>query len=169
MLAFCTFHDISGGSFQIGCDNEVRVNQSSKWHLNIPIQTKHADLIQAIRITIRQLKEQSILVTPFHIDGHQDDVIPFANLDCPLQLNILMDTTTKAKLDQLALAPFTLTPFDIKFEGWSCWIKDVKMMTDVTTAILQAIHKETMKEYLSDPHRDQMSLAAFDLVDWTSV
>ena len=33
MLAFCTFHNISGGSFQISCDNEVRVNQSSKWHL----------------------------------------------------------------------------------------------------------------------------------------
>ena len=90
----------------------------------------------AIQITIQQLKERSILVTPFHIDGHQDDVIPFANLDHPLQLNILMDTTAKAKLDQLASAPFTLTPFDIKFECWSCWIKDVKMTTDVTTAIL---------------------------------
>ena len=37
MLAFCTFHNISGGSFQIGCDNEVGIDQSSKWHLNILI------------------------------------------------------------------------------------------------------------------------------------
>ena len=52
MLAFCTFHNISGGSFWLGCDNEVSIFQSLKRHLNIPIQTKHADLIWAIRITI---------------------------------------------------------------------------------------------------------------------
>ena len=169
MFAFCTFHDISGGSFQFGCDNEIGVNRLSKQHLNIPIWTKHADLIWAIRIVIQKLKEWSISVTPFHIDGHQDNFISFADLDHPLQLNILMDTTTKAKLDQLVSAPFIPTPSDIKFEGWSCWIKDVKMMTDVTTAVLWTIHEETMKGYLLDPHHNQMSFAAFKLVDWFSV
>ena len=123
MLAFCTFHNISGGSFRLGCDNEVGIFQSSKQHLNVPIRTKHADLIRAIRITIQQFQDRSISVTPFHIDGHQDDVISFVDLDRPSQLNVLMYTTAKSKLDQLTSMPFTPTAFDIKFEGWSCWVK----------------------------------------------
>ena len=169
MLAFCSFHDITGGSFRIGCDNEVGVDQADKWHLNVPIRTKHADLIRAIHLTIRKFKARSILVTLFHISGHQDDVVPFADLDCPLQLNVLMDAATKVTLDQLVSAPFVPTPSDIKFEGWSCWIKGIKMTIDAMTEILRVVHKLAMKDYLTDPHHNHMSLAAFDLVDWTLV
>ena len=56
MLAFCSFHDITGGSFCVSCNNEVGVDQADKWHLNIPIRTKHADLIWAIRLTIWKFK-----------------------------------------------------------------------------------------------------------------
>ena len=123
MLAFCSFHDITG----------VGVDQANKWHLNIPIRMKHADLIWAIRLTIWKFKAQYILVTLFHISGHQDDVVPFANLDHPSQLNVLMDAAAKVTLDQLASAPFIPTPLDIKFEGWSCWIKGFKMTMDAMT------------------------------------
>ena len=169
MLAFCSFHDITGGSFHVGCNNEAGVDQADKWHLNIPIRTKHADLIRAIRLTIWKFKAQSILVTLFHISRHQDDVGPFANLDRPSQLNVLMDAAAKVHLDQLASAPFVPTPSDIKFNGWSCWIKGVKMMMDAMTKILWVVHKSAMKDYITDPHHNCMSLAAFDLVDWTLV
>ena len=56
MLAFCSFHDITGGSFNIGCDNEVGVDQANKWHLNIPIRMKHVDLIRAICLAIWKFK-----------------------------------------------------------------------------------------------------------------
>ena len=80
-----------------------------------------------------------------------------------------MDAATKVHLDQLASAPFIPTPLDIKFEHWSCWIKGVKMMMDAMTKILWVVHESAMKDYLADPHHDHMSLAAFNLVDWTSV
>ena len=80
-----------------------------------------------------------------------------------------MDAATKVTLDQLASAPFIPTPLDIKFEGWSYWIKGVKMMTDATTEILWVEHELAMIDYLADPHCNHMSLAAFTLVDWTLV
>ena len=37
------------------------------------------------------------------------------------------------------------------------------------TKILWVVHELVMKDYLADPHRNRMSLVAFNLVDWTSV
>ena len=80
-----------------------------------------------------------------------------------------MDAAAKVTLDQLASAPFIPTPSDIKFEGWSCWIKGIKMTTDAMTKILWMVHKLAMKDYLADPHHDCMSLVSFNLVDWTLI
>jgi hypothetical protein len=48
MLAFCTFHGISTGSFSVGCDCESGFKCVDKWSLNVSPVIKHSDLIHAI-------------------------------------------------------------------------------------------------------------------------
>ena len=169
MLAFCSFHQIREGSLLVGCDCDGAFKQASKRALNISIQTKHANIIWAIRVMVSKFKELSISVKFFHLEGHQDDFLPFEELDCPAQLNVLMDRAAKAKIDILAQGIIHPTPPGIQFEGWTCTIDGVKATTDPLDAIMRAIHKGPMISYLLDPKRNRMSVAAFDLIDWSVV
>lgn len=169
ILAFCQFHDISQGSFKVGCDCESGYKLAAKRGLVVPVGIKHSDLIRAIRMVVSKLKDRSITVEFFHIDGHQDDYVEFDDLDRPSQINVLMDTAAKARIDRMAAGPITHPPDRIQFEGWSCHVQGIKMTSDATRSILRVIHAGPMIDYLSSERRNRMSAEAFPLVDWMAV
>jgi hypothetical protein len=75
----------------------------------------------------------------------------------------------KAWVDQIFLAQIPAPPNKIKFEGWSCWIKDTKITSDPTKQIMRQIHYDTMKLFLARTDHFRMSTTGFDLVDWDMV
>lgn len=164
--AVCAFCGVSMGSLRVGCDNLNGVNLSRKKALNVPMSTKHVDLIRAIRTIVSELP---ILVTFFHIDGHQDKFVPFASLDRPAQLNVMMDATAKDYIDELAAGGNDPAPSEIRMEGWSCIVGDVKTTTDPTDVILHSIHRNSMKEWLARPEHLRLTAEGFEEVDWEAV
>jgi hypothetical protein len=83
--------------------------------------------------------------------------IPFAQLSHPEQLNELIDTHAKARVDRIFSSQIPAPPNKIKFEGWSCWIEDTKITSDPTKQIMQRIHYNTMKLFLACPDHFPMS------------
>lgn len=166
ILAVCSFYDVKEGSLRVGCDNSNGVSLSGKRALNVSMSTKHVDLIRAIRIIVHKLP---ISVTFFHIDGHQDKILPFHLLDRPAQLNVMMDTTAKQYIDEMAQATITPAPSEIMMEGWSCTVRDVKATTDPTSLILREIHLNTMREFLARPDHLRLTTTGFNAVDWDAV
>ncbi len=62
--------------------------------------------------------------------GHKTNFIPFTQLSHPKQLNKLMDTYTKARVDHIFSEQIPAPPNNIKFEGWCCWINNTKSRSD---------------------------------------
>jgi hypothetical protein len=60
-------------------------------------------------------------------------------------------------------------PKTIKFEGWSCWIDEAKMMTNPADPLLYQIHKVPMKDFLSQLDHLRMTETGVNLGDWWSV
>jgi hypothetical protein len=109
------------------------------------MKLKHGDLIRAIRRMVHKLKVgHSIHVQFVKVKGHKTDFIPFAQLSRPEQLNKLMDTRAKAWVDRIFSSQIPAPPNKIKFEGLSCWIKDMKITSDPT--------KQIMRRVLQAPH-----------------
>jgi hypothetical protein len=62
--------------------------------------------------------------------------ILFNQLSCPEQLNKLMDTRAKARVEQIFNEQIAPLPNTLKFEGWSLWIDDTKCTSDPAKQII---------------------------------
>jgi hypothetical protein len=150
LLAFSIFHKVQGGEVAFGFNNDACVDKAAAGHLNISAQYKHSDLVHAIRRIVYKLKaDHSITVTFFQVAGHQDHVVPYEQLTQLEQLSYEMDIHAKARVDRRFQAQAPPPPKTIKFEGWSCWIDEAKMMTNPADPLLYQIHKALMKDFLS--------------------
>jgi hypothetical protein len=100
LLAFAIHHQIQEGSMDCYFNNDAGLNQSAALHLSVSMKLKHGDLIRAIRQIVHKLyNEHSISVRFRKVKGHKADFIQFDQLSCPEQLNELMDTHAKARVE----------------------------------------------------------------------
>ena len=101
--AICTIYEITSARIQLGCNNKKVVWLSSTYLPQLSSHMKHVDLVWAIKALV-----QSIPVTMDfqHINGHQDEKIPFHQLDRMAQLNMWMDEEVKCYLRYLISFPF---------------------------------------------------------------
>jgi hypothetical protein len=137
LLAFAIYHQIQGGHVDFYFDNDAGLNQLADSNLNITMKLKHGDLIRSIHQIVHKLKVgHSIHVQFVKVKGHKADFIPFAQLSHPEQLNELMDTHAKARVDRIFSSQIPTPLNKIRFEGWSCWIEDMKITSDPTTQIM---------------------------------
>jgi hypothetical protein len=63
----------------------------------------------------------------------------------------MMDARAKARVDRIFATRAPAPPTTIKFEGWSCWIEEVKLTTEPAKQLLSQIHEAPMKAFLSQP------------------
>jgi hypothetical protein len=73
----------------------------------------------------------------------------FDQLSCPEQLNELMDTHAKVRVNHIFTEQIPPSPNTIKFKGWSLWIDEVKCTSDPTKQMMQRIHYNTMRTCLT--------------------
>ncbi len=137
LLTFAIYHQIHGRHVDFYFDNDASLNQSADSNLNVAMKLKHGDLIRAIHWIVHKLKVgHSIHVQFVKVKGHKTNFIPFTQLCCPEQLNELMDTHANAWVNRIFSSQIPNPPNKIKFEGWSCWIKDMKITSDPTKQIM---------------------------------
>jgi hypothetical protein len=131
------YHQIHGRSVDFHFDNDAALNQSAASSLKVTMKLKHVDLIQAIHWIVHKLKVKHSIHTQFvKVNGHKTNFIPFAQLSHPKQLNELMDTRAKARVDRIFSELIPAPPNNIKFEGWSCWINNTKITSDPIKQIM---------------------------------
>ncbi len=63
----------------------------------------------------------------------------------------------KAHVNHIFTQQTPATPNTIKFEGWSCWINDMKITLDPTKQIMLWILYDTMKHFIAHPDHFRMS------------
>jgi hypothetical protein len=133
LLAFCTFHHITGGSVKLGCDNLGCVRHGQHDWRKVPLSIAHVDLVHAIQVIKSKLP---IKVHFEHIYGHQDDRLSFDNLPRPAQLNVEMDQIAKDQLVELYdFPPATPCSLAVAHEGWQCTVNGVKLTTHPAKAL----------------------------------
>ena len=89
--AIATFHDITQGTIELGCDCESGLTAIFTHTYDTPKQPHH-DIIHEIR---QKLAASTITWKHKHIAGHQDKHIPVNLLDIWGQLNVEMDSLAK--------------------------------------------------------------------------
>ena len=94
-MATTQLHQITQGSIQVYCDNELAVKQSQLTNVRLRQTTQQADVLRLIRHIHHTLP---IKVSFHHIKGHQDDAIHFSQLTLEAKLNVLCDKLAKAGL-----------------------------------------------------------------------
>ena len=155
-------HKITSGRIQLGCDNEKVVWLSSTYLPQLSSHTKHVDLVRAIRALVQSIP---VTIDFQHIDGHQDEKIPFHQLDRMAQLNMWMDEEVKHYLRYLISLPSAPSlPRTIYKEGWSCWVGGMKVMTNLSDLIKHAVYGRELCEWLHQ--QEHLDKEVFDLVDW---
>ena len=146
MDAVCTFCHITDGAITIGCDNLGGIKCSSADWLKLNQNTKHADLIRAIR----WLKDSLPITIHFvHIDGHQDRTAAFQDLPRLAQLNVEMDHQAKVRLRALidsSAPPLLAAP--LHKEGWRCSLNGIKITSDPARAICRAVFGRRLQTHL---------------------
>ena len=163
--AICSFHAITEGSIEIFCYSDNAILQAKSRWKQLPLGTKHADLIQVIRWMTAELP---IKVHFQEIKGHQDRHADYLALTCPSQMNVDCDSAVKAYLCELAYSNLTMAiPSTIHQEGWMCWIDGIKMTMDHSEPVCMAVSSKVIKKRLD--YKSHLNKEAFDRVDWDTV
>jgi hypothetical protein len=103
------------------------------------------------------------------VAGHHLKHLRYDQLTRPEQLNEDMDVLAKARVDRIFEESLPKPPSAIKFEGWTCWIDEIKLVHDPTARLLRRLYEPAMRDWLSREDHYRMSPEGFDLVDWDSV
>jgi hypothetical protein len=94
----CQHHKVQSGKVTLCCNNKKALWLSSICSTQVPLRTKHTDLIQAIRKIILELP---IKVVFKDVTGHQDKHVLYEDLNRPSQLNVQVDSEAKRYLQYL--------------------------------------------------------------------
>jgi hypothetical protein len=108
-LAFCIYHDIHGGLVSFHFNINASLDKAAKGNLTVPTRFKHSDIILAICVIVFKLwTEHDITVSFVKVKGHRAWFVPFDKLTHPEQINEMMDTRAKARVDQILLNKYLL-------------------------------------------------------------
>lgn len=74
-----------------------------------------------------------------HVDGHQDDIKHFEDLELESQLNVKMDEMAKHHvthiISQKEAGNSQVCSSDVAGEGWQCWVDGEKQTSDPAHAV----------------------------------
>jgi hypothetical protein len=116
------------------------------------------DILKAIRY---ELCHSNIKWTGSYIKGHQDDQIPFHNLDRPSQLNVIMDQKAK---NFLASITESHRHYDVYSNSWRLRIGNHPVIHDFDRTIYDIAHTPVVKQYWMNKSRIQDQ--HFTSVNW---
>ena len=92
--------EIKEGGYTLACDGKSALKKAIDAHPNwqSPKQ-QHADLLSAIATLTAN---SPLTISPLHVKGHQDDILPFNMLTRPAQLNVICDYNAKQEMRNIS-------------------------------------------------------------------
>jgi hypothetical protein len=168
LRVICQHHKVQSGKVTLCCDNENALWLSSIRSTQVPLRTKHTDLIRAIRKIVLELPIEVVFQD---VMGHQDKHVLFKDLDRPSQLNVQVDSEAKCYLRYLLQTDedgdLEDAPDSILQEGWSCWLDQTKVTSDPLNEIIKYVYRRKMKEHCAT--KEGLSPEAFNTIDWDAI
>lgn len=161
LLAICSFHNISEGYVEVGCDNDKGLELSAAPSLQVALNRKHADLLRAIR---KLRKCLPIKVKFVHVDGHKDRHMRYQDLNPFEKLNVQMDMEAKRYLRFLIDKDAPPCQQLLMKEGWHCKLNGTKTTTNPSDQIRHHIYARQLREHLLSKKRLHQDY--FDTIDW---
>jgi hypothetical protein len=142
----CTFYNITEGSISIGLDGEMALKQAETEGLADPSQADF-DLINDIRKKVQQLP---ITIRWRWIKGHQDDRIPFDQLDEPAQDNVIADTLAKKYRRFCLRNRIQGQPLILASDTWSLHLRGHKLSHIDSTLLYEDACRDSSTKYWLD-------------------
>lgn len=150
------------GTIIIGCDGKGALLAIENRFGMIEPNRKHFDIIASIWRLMDTVKTEWSFI---HIDSHQDDFIPFANLDRLAQLNVLVDSEAK-QICYEAIANNDTEPvfYALPLQKILITIDNKEISSDFK----KEIHKHIQKRRTRDYWKKKLELREKDFqhIDW---
>ena len=162
--SICTKHQITAGSIEIHCDGESAIKRLKSCSDKVSNKSHHFDIINSI-LTLKQ--RLPIQVTFHHVKGHQDQFMPYWNLNKVARLNVKADRLAKEALQTMltlnqnrSFAPI-YSPCEILVrdeEGHNIMIR-----SKLTDSLKLRIQGKLAREYwVKKKHLEETK----DMIDW---
>jgi hypothetical protein len=160
LASVCSLYQISSGTATLGLDGDQALKAASG-HWPLDASQPDFDLLCDIRKKIELL--------PIHlewqwIEGHQDDDIPFEDLDQLSKDNVLADSLAKAFLNELISTDYAPAIQRFGDEGWSVKFQGNKLARVDVSALYKALYAPTTEQYWMRKH--QLPRALIRSIDW---
>jgi hypothetical protein len=133
------FHKINT-AVTLLCDCETGLDKAFSGK-PLTLKDSSYDLLQAIRY---ELSHTTIQWSAKHIKGHQDDSIPYKELDRPGQLNVIVDQIAK---DFPAQAKQQPRHYDVCSPSWELRINNIPIISDIENTLYDLVHQPIAKQY----------------------
>jgi hypothetical protein len=167
LRVICQHHKVQSGKVTLCCNNENALWLSSICSTQVPLRTKHTDLIRAICKIVLELPIEVVFKD---VMGHQDKHVLYKDLDRPSQLNVQVDSEAKRYLRYLLQMDEDGNldyASDSILQGWSCWLDQTKVTSDPLNEIIKYVYHRKMKEHCAT--KEGLSPEAFDTIDWDAI
>ena len=150
--------NVQQGQYQLGCDGKGALSKL-QYHISLGLfktKSKHFDMIET---AIHYTQHSNININFTHIKGHQDDDIPYKDLDRNAQLNVQADKLAKKRMteeirDAQNNGPTPNTSY-LPFEPCVIQKQDrqgnmITISSELETQLQQMISSDSIREYWSD-------------------
>jgi hypothetical protein len=111
------------------------------------LKDKSNNLLKAIH---HKVNNSNIQWSGEHIRGHQDDTVPFHELDRPSQLNMIVDRMAKEFHSIIADTP---RHYDVQSSSWTIRLGNIPLISDIDSEIYDIVHSPTAKKSGSNNQR----------------
>jgi hypothetical protein len=142
------------------CDCEKGVEKAFDTVLPTLVD-KSNDLLKAIHHKVRNC---NIQWSGTHIRGHQDDTVPFNELDRPSQLNVIVDRMAKEFSSSIDI---TKRHSDVYSPSWTIKLGNIPLIHNIDNTIYDIVHIPHAKKYWT--LKSKIQEESFDHVQWSRV
>ena len=155
--AICHEFSIHDGTILLGCDGKEALN-CIIFHEPTGIiksQQKHFDLLTSIS---HSLQVTTMKWNTTHVKGHQDDLVPYRQLDRLAQLNVQADKLAKRRLTQELQQPYIQFSTEVPFDHCKILRRDnqgilQRISTNLNKTLHSAITSQRIRQYWIKKHK----------------
>ncbi len=138
--ALTAYHNLTGtatllSNCETGLHKAFNISKPAK------LQDSCHDIIRALQ---HELTRTQMCWKGKHIKGHQDDSVPFKELDRPSQLNVIVDQMAKNHLSDTAMLYNDDT---VRSTAWTIHVGSKVLIHDIDRTLYDLVHTPIVREY----------------------
>jgi hypothetical protein len=153
-----SFYGINS-TITVHCDSKSAIEKAFDSLKSIKLHDASHDLLKAIQ---HEKTSTQIKWSGKHISGHQDEIIPFAQLDRLSQLNVLVDQQAKDMIPQAIISGQQQI---VRSSSWILRLGSTPIIHDIDQILYDLVHAPSVKEYWIQ--KESITEDSFSTVNWS--